>query len=121
MQSSSRRAFLTGRRLPTDPWQAFCQAMRRSMEGPFYEFETVEGVGAARLTPKQAAEVHKARSLCEEHGVLFALDDIPAATRIEDMPVLWMDPGRSLGRCERLEPGGSLWFVQPGCLLGELE
>ncbi len=121
MQSTSRRAFLTGRRIPTDPWQAFCQAMRRSTEGTFYEFETADGLGAARLTPKQASEVHKARSLCEEHGVLFALDDIPGAARIEDMPVLWVDPGRSLGRCERLEPGSSQWFVQPGCLLGELE
>src|SRR3546814_19171830 len=26
-----------------------------------------------------------------------------------------------MSRCERLEAGSTKWFVQPGCLLGELE
>jgi len=121
MPSASRRAFLTGRRTPQDPWEAFCQAMRRAVDGTFFEYSSGDGPGAARLTPKQASDVHKARALCSEHGVIFALDDVPGAARIDDLPVLNVDPGRSLGRCERLEPGSPQWFVQPGCMLGELE
>ncbi|TEA71786.1 hypothetical protein ERD78_17725 [Allopusillimonas soli] len=121
MLSQSRRAFLTGRRTPQDAWQAFCQAMRRTIDGTFYEFDRGDGPGSARLTPKQASDVHKARALCGEHGVLFALDDVARAARQDELPVLWVDPGRSLGLCQRLEPDGPLWFVQPGCLLGELE
>lgn len=121
MQSTSRRAFLTGRRLAQTPWQVFCQSMRRSVEGTFFEFDMPDGPGGGRLVPAQASDVHKARSLCERHGVVLALDDVPHASRLDDHPVLWVDPGRSLGRCEPLEPGSSQWFVQPGCLLGELE
>ncbi|KAA0890234.1 hypothetical protein [Pusillimonas sp. ANT_WB101] len=120
MQSTSRRAFLTGRRLAQTPWQAFCQSMR-SIEGTFFEFDMPDGPGAARLVPAHASGVHQARLLCEKHGVVLALDDVQHAARLDDHPVLWVDPGRSLARCEPLEPGSKLWFVQPGCLLGELE
>ncbi|MYN13191.1 hypothetical protein GSY71_08545 [Pusillimonas sp. TS35] len=121
MQSSSRRAFLTGRRALSDPWQAFCQAMRRNVEGSFFELDTHGGAPAARLVPKQPGDVRKARALCERHAVILALDGVPGAARLDDEAVLWVDPGRALGRCERLEPGSPQWFVQPGCLLGELE
>ena len=121
MQSSSRRAFLTGRRSGQSPWEAFCQRVRRTVAGDFYEFEAHGDVLRARLVPKQPSDVHKARSLCAEYGVLLALDGVPQAARLEDQPVLWVEPGRDLGSCQRLEPNSSRWFVQPGCLLGELE
>lgn len=121
MQSNSRRAFLTGRRVAQTPWEAFCQRMRRTVAGTFFEFDTQDGMGSARLVPKQASDVHHARALCSEFGVLLALDGVPHAARLSDHPVLWVDPGRDMSRCEQLEPGGSKWFVQPGCLLGELE
>lgn len=121
MQSTSRRAFLTGRRSAQSPWEAFGQRLRNTVEGTFYEFDAHEGVGRARLVPKQASDVHKARALCAEYGVLLALDGVPHAARLNDHPVLWVEPGRDLSLCQRLEPGGTKWFVQPGCLLGELE
>ncbi|MBB5215155.1 hypothetical protein [Parapusillimonas granuli] len=121
MQSSSRRAFLTGRRGAQTPWEAFCRAMRRAVEGSFFEFELPGAEHSARLIPKQATDVLHARKLCAEHGVLFALDGVPQAARLDEQPVLWVEPGRDLSACRRLEAGSSKWFVQPGCLLGELE
>ncbi|RTZ40724.1 hypothetical protein EKL30_16555 [Candidimonas sp. SYP-B2681] len=121
MESRSRRAFLTGRRLSQNPWEAFCQRLRSAATGTFFEFEMHEGVGSARLIPKQASDVHHARALCAEYGVLLALDGIQHASRLNEEPVLWVEPGRDMAGCQRLEPGSSKWFVQPGCLLGELE
>ncbi|NYT58909.1 hypothetical protein H0A65_08225 [Alcaligenaceae bacterium] len=121
MQSNSRRAFLTGRRTAQSPWKAFCQRLRNTVEGNFYEFDGNEDIGSARLVPKKAADVHKARALCAEHGVLMALDGVPHAARLDEQAVLWVDPGRDMSMCQRLEPGSTRWFVQPGCLLGELD
>lgn len=121
MESRSRRAFLSGRRLSKNPWEAFCQRMRSAVAGTFFEFEMHEGVGSARLMPKQGTDIHHARALCAEYGVLLALEGVPHAARLDDQPVLWIEPGRDMAGCQRLEPGSSKWFVQPGCLLGELE
>lgn len=121
MESRSRRAFLTGRRLSQSPWEAFCQRLRRAVSGTFFEFGAQEDIGSGRLIPKLAGDVHHARALCAEYGVLLALDGVPHAARLDDQPVLWVEPGRDMAGCQRLEPGSPKWFVQPGCLLGELE
>src|SRR3546814_20895330 len=121
MQSSSRRAFLTGRRVTHDPWEAFCQRVRNTVSGTFFEFDRQEGAGSARLVPKQASDVHKARALCAEYGVVLALDGVPHAARLNDQPVMWVEPGRDLGSCPRMAPGSRKWFMQAGCLMGGLE
>ena len=121
MQSTSRRAFLTGRRTAQNPWEAFCQRMRNAAEGAFYEFDTHDAPGSARLIPKHATDVHKARALCAEHGVLFCLDGVQHSARLDDQHVLWVEPGRDMSMCQQLEADSTRWFVQPGCLLGELE
>ncbi|MGB6105492.1 MAG: hypothetical protein WBF88_16745 [Pusillimonas sp.] len=121
MQSTSRRSFLTGRRSAQSPWEAFCRRLRNVAAGTFYEFDLHDGMGSARLVPKQASDVHQARALCAEYGVLLALDGVPHAARLNDQHVLWVEPGRDMSLCQKLEPDGSKWFVQPGCLLGELE
>jgi hypothetical protein len=121
MESRSRRAFLSGRRLSKSPWEAFCQRLRSAVAGTFFEFEMHEGIGSARLIPKQPGDVHHARTLCAEYGVVLALDGVPHAARLGDQHVLWLEPGRDMAGCQRLEPGSRKWFVQPGCLLGELE
>jgi hypothetical protein len=95
--------------------------MRRTVDGTFFEFDTHDGTGSARLVPKQASDVHRARALCSEFGVLMALEGVPHAARLSDHSVLWVEPGRDMARCQRLESGSSQWFIQPGCLLGELE
>lgn len=121
MESSSRRGFLTGRRRAQTPWDAFCQRVRRTVAGNFFEFESYAGQApGGQLVPKQAADVRHARALCAEYDVIMALDGIPLAARIVDKPVLWVSPGDALGGCQRLEPGSNKWFVQPGCLLGDL-
>ncbi|MDY0308875.1 MAG: hypothetical protein RBR29_03655 [Castellaniella sp.] len=119
MQSPSRRAFLVGRRPERSPWDAFLDHLRRIAQGTVHDFSTE--AGCARLVPGHMQDVYHARSLCMEHGVTLALDGIPSAARLEDSPVLWIEPGAAMARCERLGPGDPRWFVQPGCLVGDLE
>lgn len=121
MQSSSRRAFLTGQRPPRDPWAAFCHRLGRLVTGTVRMLDAVEGHGRARLVVQQLADLHHARALCAAEGVVMALDGLPTAHPACQEPVLYVLPGRDIARCERLEPGGTRWFVQPGCLVGELE
>ncbi len=121
MQSSSRRAFLMGRRSAGSPWDMFCQRMRRSMAGTFFEYGMQEGIGQARLSPRHAADVRHAQKLCAEYGVVLAIDGLGHAHPIDDQSVLFVQPGRDMAGCQQLEGDGSKWFVQPGCLLGELE
>jgi hypothetical protein len=119
MQSPSRRAFLTGRRTQGSPWETFLDRLHRVAQGRVYDFSTP--VGSARLIPQHMQDVYHARALCLEFGVCLALDGIPHASRLEDQPVLWVEPGHEMERHERLGPGDPRWFVQPGCMIGELE
>ncbi len=119
MHSNSRRAFLTGQRSQGSPWEMFLARLRRRVEGRVYDFASASG--SARLLPKSARDVHYARTLCHEFGVSLTLDGVPHAARLDDAPVLWVEPGADMARFERLGAGEPLWFVQPGCLVGELE
>jgi len=119
MQSSSRRAFLSGRRTERSPWESFLARLRRDAQGTVYEFAT--DTHSARLVPGHMQDVYRARTLCVEYGITLALDGVPSAARLDDMPVLWVEPGTAMSRCERLGPDDPRWFVQPGCLIGELE
>ncbi|MGB7483006.1 hypothetical protein ABRZ04_11125 [Castellaniella ginsengisoli] len=119
MQSSSRRAFLVGRRTERSPWETFISRLRRTAQGAVHDFATE--AGSARLVPGHMQDVYRARSLCVEHGVTLALDGIPSAARLDEGPVLWVEPGSAIARCERLGPDDPRWFVQPGCLIGDLE
>lgn len=120
MESEGRRAFLRGRRPPASPWDHFCERLRRAATGTLALLETSSDTQAARLLVQQPADVHHARRLCAEFGVCMALDGVPSSAP-QHGPVLWLRPGHDLSACRRLEPGGSRWFAQPGCLLGELE
>ncbi len=119
MLSPSRRAFLAGRRAERSPWESFLARLRRAVQGQVHEFSTPSG--SARLIPTHMQDVYHARALCLEHGVTLALDSLPSPARLEDTPVLWVEPGSAMARHERLGPQDPRWFVQPGCLIGELE
>jgi len=123
MPSASRRAFLRGRRAPASPWEQFCQRMRAAVVGAFHAQDGFDGATAnqAWLTPRQTTDVHHARRLCVEHGVALALDHSTGPDWPLKRPVLWVNPDAALGVCERLQPDGSMWFVQPGCTLGQLD
>ena len=120
MQSEGRRAFLRGRRPPSSPWEVFCSRLRNSVSGTLTSLDAGQDRQAARLLLQQPADVYHARRLCAEYGVCMALEGVSAAAS-HSGPVLWLRPGRDMAACRRLEPDGSRWFVQPGCLLGELE
>ena len=120
MRFSSRRAFLMGRRSSKTPWEAFCKRMQRSVSGDFLDYGFYDGAGSARLTPGDAADMHRARALCAEHGIVLALDGINQAASQSHQSVLWIELGRQLTQCQRLPGDDTKWFVQPGCTLGEL-
>lgn len=119
MQSPSRRAFFTGRRSGRSPWESFLTRLRRAAEGSVYDFSTPSG--SARLVARHLQDVHYARTLCLEYGIRFALDGVPHAAALDASPVLWVEPGSTMERHERLSPGDPRWFVQPGCMIGVLE
>jgi len=122
MQSAARRAFLRGRRTPASPWETFCQRLRLVVTGHVYVLEpSGDTAGTAWLTPRHAADVHHAHRLCRTYGVTVALDHGAHAGIPTQHPTLWIDPAPDLARCERLQPGGTAWFVQPGCLLSQLD
>src|SRR5690606_14294928 len=120
MQSEGRRAFLKGRRPPSSPWDHFCNQLRNTVAGEVKLLDTTTENKAARLLVKQASDVHHALRLCREFDVCVALEGVPGAAP-HPGSVLWVQVGPELGACRRLEPGSSRWFVQPGCLLGQLE
>ena len=120
MQSEGRRAFLRGRRPPSSSWDVFCNRLRAVVAGTFNILDAGPDRQAARLILQQPADAHHARRLCAEFGVCMVLDGVASAA-VQDAPVLWVRPGRGIAACRRLEPDGSRWFVQPGCLVGELE
>lgn len=120
MQSEGRRAFLRGRRPPSSPWELFCSRLRNVVAGTLTPLDVGPDRQAARLLLQKPADAHHARRLCAEFGVCMALEGVSSAASHEG-PVLWLRPGRDMAACRPLEPGSSRWFVQPGCLLGELE
>ncbi len=120
MQSTSRRAFLGGRRMASTPWGQFCQRVRRTVQGEFAEFRIDGSAGSARLTLEQAGDIHHVRALCEQYDVVLALDGLALPSRPRDLPVVWVRPGKGLSRLQPVEAGSSQWFVQPGCTLGQL-
>src|SRR3546814_16164866 len=101
MSSNSRRAFLMGRRTLRTPWENFCRRLSRAVSGTFYEFGVHDGVGSARLPLGQAADVHHARELCTEYGVVLALDGVAPAGAPDEFPGLWVQTGREMAQGKR--------------------
>jgi len=89
------------------------------VEGSVFDFGTA--AGGARMVPAGMQDVFQVRALCHEFGITLALDGIPSGARLDGEPVLWVEPGAAIARCERLGESDPRWFVQPGCLLGDLE
>lgn len=120
MLSSSRRSFLRGRRLASEPWAQFRERLRRTVSGEFVEFRSDDRPPSARLTLHEVADIHHVLALCKTYGVVLALDGLTAPAATDDRPLLWVRPGRKLAGLERLDVAGERWFVQPGCTLGQL-
>jgi len=97
--------------------------MRAVVAGAFHAHDAYDGSAAnqAWLTLSQATDVHHARRLCAAHGVALALDHQTGPDWPLARPVLWVNPDAALSVCERLQPDRPMWFVQPGCTLGQLD
>lgn len=121
MPSLSRRAFFTGRKISNDPWESFCQRMRRLVRGSFFNEGLVDGFGHARLSVKDTADAHHALMLCREYGVVLRLDGLGQEAESQAGPVLWVDPSLDLKTCQPVPDSPGRWFVQPGCFVTELK
>jgi len=121
MQSASRRAFFTGRRPTGSPWETFCARMRRTVQGAFIDSGQTDGVGRARLVASDPADVHHARALCAEYGVVLALDGVPAATEALTQSLLRVQPGVDMSTVREVPDAPGKWFVQPGALVAEVQ
>ncbi|WP_397474053.1 hypothetical protein [Pusillimonas sp.] len=120
MESTSRRAFLTGRRAARTPWEQFSARMRRGVAGDFLDFGLYDGKGSARLTPSNGGDVRLALALCREFGVILALSGVGQADSLMGKSVLWIELDGSLAGCQPMPDDPGKWFVQPGTLLSEL-
>lgn len=118
MHSESRRAFLSGRR-PAEPtvsaWDQFCLQLSQKAQGEIAQL----GEGQLVFTPEAPADVHHARNVCATYQVMMGLEGVPHRHEDDTLPTLWVNP-RHLNRFQILQPETAQWFVQPGCLLGEL-
>ena len=121
MQSVSRRAFFGGHRPTVNAWERFCLQLERKTGTQLERLSNEAQAEQARFTPRTGADIHHARDLCATYQVCMALDGVPHATTDMDQPVLWVNPQPHLNSFERLSSGSNQWFVQPGCLVGELE
>jgi len=97
--------------------------MRAVVTGAFHAHDAYDGSAPdqAWLTPAQTTDVHHARHLCAEYGVSLALDHSSGPDWPVRHAVCWVDPCPNLRLCERLTTRAQAWFVQPGCLLGQLD
>lgn len=120
MQSSSRRAFFRGRRLPQTPWEQFCQRVRRTVANEFVDYRVEGTAGSGRITVEDATDIHHVRALCREYGVAMCLEGLAMASRPQDQPVVWVRLGKGMSRLARLDDSSNRWFVQPGCTLADL-
>lgn len=121
MESASRRAFFTGRRLSRSAWGHFSQRLQRVVSGTFHDDGEYDGYGRGRLVVAGPADVRHARELCSEHGVVLVLDGLDYPAFPVGQSVLRVDPGRAMAQCQPMPDQPGLWFVQPGCLVGALQ
>ncbi|NHC60661.1 hypothetical protein [Paenalcaligenes suwonensis] len=117
MHSESRRAFLSGRRQveQVSAWDQFCLQLSQKAEGE----KSITGEEQMLFVPETPADVHHARHLCGQHQVVMGLAEIPHRQQEDVLPTLWINP-KKLKQFQILQPETGQWFVQPGCLLGEL-
>ena len=120
VESSSRRLFLKGGRLPSHPWDAFCVRLQRACKGSVQRLEPFGGRGRARLSAFVPADVHHALSLCRQYGVQLALDMPGTKAHTHAGPVLWVQVGQQFDQSRPMGDAAGRWFVQPGCTIGVL-
>ena len=120
MEPGRRAFFLPGRAL-RDPWTQFCQRLSRLVAGKV-EDETAGSAGQpmhrARLVAGRAADVHHARALCAELGVVMA-DAHAGLSADAGQSWLWVDASRLSG-VGAFDTRLGLLSVEAGCRIATL-
>ena len=119
---TSRRAFLTGRKMPATPWERFCSRLARVCLGAVRLERSDAQAGAeprASLEPLRLEDLQHARALCREFGVSMLLSGYPGRSPAPQgvLTVLPLTRGASYVSVPS-EPG--LWRVEAGCRVSQL-
>jgi hypothetical protein len=120
MEPGRRAFFLPGRAL-RDPWTQFCQRLSRLVAGTVEDESagsTGQRVHRARLVVARAADVHHARALCAELGVVLA-DAHAGLSADAGKSWLWVDAGK-LGGVGAFDTRLGLISVEAGCRIATL-
>jgi hypothetical protein len=118
MEPRRRALFLPTRIWSDAPWPVFCQRLARIAHGRLDDETPRPGdPGRARLIVARQEDVHHARSLCAEFGVLLL--QAGAAEPPADRACLWLDASR-LAALESFDTARGTVMLQAGCRLGEL-
>ncbi|QEI05225.1 FAD-dependent oxidoreductase [Pigmentiphaga aceris] len=116
-----RRAFFLPGRAQRDPWAQFCQRLSRLVAGKVEDESATSGgqtVHRARLIAARAADIHHARALCAELGVVLA--DAHAGLSVDAARSwLWADSSR-LNGVGAFDSRLGLISVEAGCQVGSL-
>jgi hypothetical protein len=114
-----RRAFLLPGRGGRDPWSQFQQRLARVVAGRVDDETAHPRVPRARLHALRAADIHHARALCAEFGVVLADTNAGLSDPGGPAPWLWVDASRvdGLGAPD-IELG--LISADAGCRIGAL-
>jgi hypothetical protein len=89
-----RRAFLLPGRGDRDPWSQFQQRLARVVAGRVADETAHPRVPRARLHALRPADIHHARALCAEHGVVLADAHAGLSDPGGHPPWLWVDASR---------------------------
>ncbi len=120
MEPGRRAFFLPGRAL-RDPWVQFCQRLSRVVAGKVEDETAVSSghrVHRARLTAARAADIHHARALCAELGVVLA-DTHAGLCADAGRSWLWVDAAR-LDGVGAFDTRLGLISVEAGCRIATL-
>ena len=115
-----RRAFLLPGGAARDPWTQFQQRLARVVAGTVADESTDSRMPRARLQAQRPADVHHARALCAEFGVLLADAHAGLTDSGGTQPWLWVDASR-LGGHAAPDTALGLISAEAGCRVGTLQ
>lgn len=115
-----RRAFLLPGRGARDPWAQFCQRLARVVAGQVADETASPRAQRARLHAARPADIHHARALCAELGVVLADAHAGLADSGDPRPWLWVDASGLDGH-GALDASLGLIGVEAGCRVGALK
>jgi|SRR5690625_833207 len=118
--SASRRAFLRGPRVASNPWEQFIQRLQRCIRGDFTELTISPQASAGRLIVQSNQDIYHLLALARRYEVTLVLDgfvppELPPGSRL-----VVVVPGQQLSQLKPLDAQGHRWFACAGVRMQQL-